>query len=213
MGSVSVKVLTLCAAGVTLSSCAQASATTIPATKPSASPAGQWVEESFPGAGLIATLDHPVAWRSQLQPLSIHYSATFGYLANFPLQQPCWHPSSTSFECTSARFGTIPMGGMLVTFGVEGYGPGPGIPAQLLSQGTPTTIDGHRASEQSGNGCVGVSSGHNIRYYVDDGPTGGVFDIEFCWLGNSPTLADDAHTVASRLTLRPDPTNSGPHPD
>jgi hypothetical protein len=214
MRSVSVKVLALCAVGASLSSCAGASAATLSATTPSASPRGQWVTESFHGAGLVVTVDHPVAWTSQLQPLSIHYSATFGYLANFPLHQFCRHPTSSSFECTWADAGPVPMGGILVTFGVEGYGPGPDIAAQLLSQGAPTTVDGHRAALQTGNGsgCLGTGAAHNDTYFVDDGPTGGVFDISFCWLGNSSTLADDVHTVTSRLTLRPDPTNSGPFP-
>ncbi len=198
LGSVGVKALALCAVGVTLSSCAGASAATFTATTPSASPGSQWVTESFHGAGLVVTLDHPVTWTSQLQPLSIHYSATFGYLANFPLHQFCTHPTSLSFECTWADIGTIPVGGMIVTFGVEGYGPGPGIPAQLLALGTPTSIDGHAASEQSGNGgCLGVGGDHRTTYFVDDGPTGGVFDVTFCWLGNAASLADDARTVAS----------------
>ena len=214
MGSVGLKVLALCAAGITLSSCARASAATLTATTPSAPPSGQWVTQSFHGAGLVVTLDHPVSWTSQLQPLSIHYSATFGYLANFPLRQPCWHPSSSSFECTWASMvGTMPMGGMLVTFGVEGYGPGPGIPAQLLSQGIPTTIDGRRASMRSGDGFLDTGADHNATYYVDDGSTGGVFDIDFLWRGSAASLADDVHTVASRLTLRPDPTDSGPFPN
>ena len=214
MGSMGVKVLALCTVGVALSSCAGASAATLSSTMPSASPGGQWVTERFHGAGLVVTLDHPVAWTSQLQPLSIHYSATFGYLANFPLRQPCWHPSSSSFECTWAKMvGTMPVGGMLVTFGVEGYGPGPGLPAQMLSQGTPTTIDGHRAAVQTGNGFLGTGADHNATYVVDDGPTGGVFDIRFLWRGSAASLADDVRTVVSRLTLRADPTNTGPYPD
>ena len=215
MRSVSLKLLTLWTAAITLSSCAGASAERLSASPPTPPPGVQWVDERFHGAGLVVTLDHPAAWASQLQPLSIHYSATFGYLANFPLQQFCSRPSSSSFECTWADAGHIPIGGMLVTFGVEGYGPGPGIPAYLLSRGTPTTIDGRRAAEQAGpgSGCLGVGAGHSIAYFVDDGPTGGVFDIEFCWAGNSPALSNDAHAVASRLTLRPEPTNAGPFPN
>lgn len=213
MGSVSVKVLTLCIAGAALSSCAHASAAP-PASTPTPPPSAQWVTQRFPGGGLVVTLDHPVAWTSQLQPLSIHYSATFGYLANYTLHQFCKHPTSSSFECTSADAGAIPMGGMLVTFGVEGFGPGPGIPAALLSQGTPMTIDGHRATEMAGTGrCLGGGTDHFTTYYVDVGRTGGVFDIEFCWLGNAPSLAHDAETVATGLILQPDPTNSGPFPD
>lgn len=80
---------------------------------------------------------------------------------------------------------------------------------------TQTTIDEHRAAEQVGNGsgCLGIGADHSTTYFVDDGPTGGVFDMSFCWVGNAPALADDVHAVATRLTLRPDPTNSRPFPD
>ncbi len=52
-------------------------------------PGAPWMVQEFHGDGLVVTLDHPTAWHSQLQPLSIHYAAVFGYLANCPLQQFC----------------------------------------------------------------------------------------------------------------------------
>jgi hypothetical protein len=213
MRPVCLKVFTLCVAGAILSSCAGVSAALAPEAASSTPPSAQWVEQSFHGAGLVLTLDHPVAWRSQLQPLSLHYSATFGFLANFPLHQFCSHPSPLSFQCTGADAGTLPAGGVVAMFGTEGYGPGPGIADALLSQGTATTVDGHRASERSGNGseCLGVGANHDLTFWIDDGRSQGVFDITFCWLG-SALLSDDVHAVANRLTLRPDPTNAGPSP-
>jgi hypothetical protein len=119
VGSVSSRVLATCLAVITVGGCARASAA------PSPTPSGsQWIVQSFHGAGLIVTLDHPVTWRSQLQPLSIHYSATFAFLANFPLQQFCTHPTPSTFSCTWADAATLPPGGMLVEFGTGGYGPG-----------------------------------------------------------------------------------------
>jgi hypothetical protein len=160
------------------------------------------------------TLDHPVTWRSQLQPLSLHYTAVFGFLANFTLQQFCTHPTSSSFECTWANAGKVPLDGVLVNFGTGGYGPLPIETSQLLSQGTPTTIDGRRASERSGNGsgCLGSGAAHSMTFWIDDGKPAAVFDITFCWLGSDPTLAEDVHTVATQLSLRADPTNAGPFP-
>jgi hypothetical protein len=174
----------------------------------------QWEVQDFHGDGLVVTLDHPVAWTSQLQPLSLHYTAIFGFLANFPLKQFCTHPTVSSFECTWANIGTIPMNGVLVTFGTEGYGPGPGGKSQLLSLGTPTTIGGRRASERSGSGsaCLGSGVDHALTLWIDDGKAAGVFDITFCWVGGAPSLADDVNTVATGLRLRPDPTHAGPFP-
>jgi hypothetical protein len=208
-------VLTLCASGVLVSSCARTTAVaTRPPAAPSSTPGVQWVSEDFHGDGLVVTLDHPVAWQSQLQPLSLHYTAIFGFLANFPLQQFCTHPSSSSFECTWANAGKVPMDGVLVTFGTGGYGPVEVDKRQLFSQGTPTMIDGRRASEQSGNGsgCLGSGADHSLRFWIDDGKPAGVFDITFCWLGSNATLAEDVHTVGTRLSLRPDPNHSGPYP-
>ena len=133
-------------------------------------PGAPWMVQEFHGDGLVVTLDHPTAWHSQLQALSIHYAAVFGYLANYPLQQFCTHPSATSFECSWANVGKIPMGGVLVSFGTTGYGPGPGVKAQILSQGTPTMIDGRRASERSGSGsvCGGSGADHGLTLWIDD---------------------------------------------
>lgn len=116
-------VLTLCVTSALLSSCAQASATVRPSATPSRTPGIPWVVQDFHGAGIVVTLDHPTAWRSQLQPLSLHYTAIFGFLANFPLRQFCTHPTASSFECTGANIGKIPIDGVLVNFGTEGYGP------------------------------------------------------------------------------------------
>jgi hypothetical protein len=213
MSSAFARVLTLGVAVVTLGGCAPAAAATPPTTTTPPLPSGQWVTQSFHGAGLVVSLDHPVSWRSQLQPLSIHYSATFAFLSNFTLQQFCTHPTTSSFECTWADAGTVPTGGVIVMFGTEGYGPGPGIPAQLLSEGTPTTVDGRRAAEQTGTMCLGVGADHRTTYFVDDGQPQGLFDITFCWRGSSTAFAGDVRAVVSRLTLRPDPTDSGPHPN
>ncbi len=177
-------------------------------------PGAPWVVQEFHGDGLVVTLDHPAPWHSQLQPLSIHYAAVFGYLANYPLQPFCTHPSATSFECSWANVGKIPLDGVVVSFGTSGYGPGPGVKAQLLSQGTPTTIDGRRASERSGSGsvCGGSGADHALTLWIDDGKAAGVFDISFCWHGSDPSLAEAVNKVATTLTLRPDPTNAGPFP-
>jgi len=209
------RVVTLCATGVLVSSCAQPSAAPArTSATPSSAPGVHWVSEAFHGDGLILTIDHPATWRSQLQPLSIHYATAFGYLANFPLQQFCTHPTSSSFECTWANAGKVPMDGVVVNFGTEGYGPGGFGKDQLLSQGTPTEIDGRRASERSGNGigCLGVGADHSWTFWIDDGKPAGVFDINFCWRGSNAPLAEDVRTVATRLTLRADPTDSGPFP-
>jgi hypothetical protein len=179
---------------------------------PSSTPGVQWVDENFHGDGLVVTLDHPVAWRSQLQPLSLHYAAVFGFLANFPIKQFCSHPTSYILECNWANAGKVPTGGVLVEFGTTGYGPGPVQKGQFLSQGTPTTIDGHRASERYGAGCPGSGADHSLALWIDDGKSAGVFDISFCWLGSNPSLAKDVRMVATRLSLRRDPSNSGPFP-
>jgi hypothetical protein len=208
------RVLTLCIAGLLLSACARASAAVGPSATPSRTPGILGVVQDFHGAGLVVTLDHPAAWRSQLQPLSVHYTAVFGFLANFPLKPFCTHPSASSLECSWANVGRIPFNGVLVTFGALGYGPGPDQKGQLLSQGTPATIDGRRAAELSGSGsaCLGSGADHALTLWVDDGKPAGVFDITFCWFGADPSLAADVNTVATHLTLRPDPTNAGPFP-
>lgn len=210
----SLRVPTVCMVGVVLSSCAQTPTAVVPSAAPSITPGIQWVAQEFHGAGLVVTLDHPAAWRSQLRPLSLHYTAVFGFLANFPLQKFCTHPTSFSFECIGANAGKVPMDGVVVEFGTGGYGPLPIETSHLLSQGTPTMIDGRRASERSGNGseCLGSGADHSMTLWIDDGKPAGVFDITFCWLGSDPTLAEDVHTVATQLSLRADPTNAGPFP-
>jgi hypothetical protein len=179
---------------------------------PSSTPGVQWVDENFHGDGLVVTLDHPVAWRSQLEPLSLHYTAVFGFLANFPLRQFCSNPTSHIVECNWANVGKIPTGGVVVEFGTTGFGPGPVKRTQFLSQGTPTMIDGRQASERYGAGCPGSGADHSLALWIDDGKSAGVFDISFCWLGSNPSLAEDVRLVATQLTLRPDPTNTGPFP-
>jgi hypothetical protein len=209
------RALILCVSGVLVSSCAATSvAVGLPSATPSAAPGSQWVVEDFHGDGLVVALDHPAAWKSQLQPLSLHYAAMFGFLANFPLQQFCSNPTSSSFECIPANVGKVPMGGVLVNFGTDGYGPGPGARVQLLSLGTPTTVDGRRTRELSGSGsaCLGSGADHSLTLWIDDGKPAGLFDISFCWLGSAPNLAADVHRVVARLSLHPDPTNSGPFP-
>jgi hypothetical protein len=178
-------------------------------------PGIQWVVQDFHGAGLVVTLDHPTAWRSQLQPQSLHYIAIFGYLANFPLPQFCTHPSASSFECKWSNVVKIPSDGVLVTFGTEGYGPLPDQKGQLLSQGMPTTVDGRRAAELSDSVSVclgGIGPDHQLTLWIDDGRPAGVFDISFCWRGSDPSVAADVNTVVTQLKLRPDPTNAGPFP-
>ncbi len=210
----SLRAPTLCVVGVVLSGCAQASTAGVPSATPPITPGIHWVAQDFHGDGLVVTLDHPVAWRSQLQPLSLHYIAVFGFLANFPLQQPCTHPTSSSFECTWANAGKVPMDGVLVNFGTDGYGPGPEVRGQLLSLGTPTTVDGRRARELSGSGsgCLGSGAAHSLTLWIDDGKPAGLFDIGFCWLGSAPNLAAEVHQVVAHLTLRADPTKAGPFP-
>jgi hypothetical protein len=215
MDFTTVRVLTLCVTAVLVTGCARTAAVgALASAAPSSTQGVHWVDQDFHGDGLVVTLDHPVAWRSQLKPLSLHYTAVFGFLANFPLQQFCSHPTSSSFECIWANAGKVPTDGVLVEFGTEGYGPGPQPKGQLLSHGTPTTIDGHRASEQSGNGagCLGTGADHSLALWIDDGKPAGVFDITFCWLGSNPALAEDVRKAASRLSMRPDPSNSGPFP-
>ena len=185
-----------------------------PTSKPSPSgtPGVPWVDENFHGDGLVVTLHHPIAWRSQLQPLSLHYTTVFGFLANFPLKQFCSNPTSYILECNWANAGKIPPGGVVVEFGTAGYGPGSVQKNRFLSQGTLTTIDGHRASEQYGAGCPGSGADHSLAVWIDDGKSVGVFAISFCWLGSSPSLAQDVRIVAAGLSLRPDPSKSGPFP-
>jgi hypothetical protein len=210
----SLRAPTLCVVGVVLSGCSQASAAVVSPATPPITPGLHWVAQDFLGDGLVVTLDHPVAWRSQLQPLSLHYIAVFGFLANFPLQQPCTHPTSSSFECTWAHAGKVPMDGVLVNFGTDGYGPGLEVRGQLLSLGTPTTVDGRRARElsESGSGCLGSGAAHSLTFWIDDGKPAGLFDIGFCWLGSDPNLAREVHQVVAHLTLRADPTKAGPFP-
>ena len=71
-------------------------------------PGAPWVVQEFHGDGLVVTLDHPAPWHSQSAAAEHSYAGCFGYLANYPLQPFCTHPSATSFECSWANVGKFP---------------------------------------------------------------------------------------------------------
>ncbi len=177
-----------------------------------------WVHADFHGDLLVVALTYPADWRSQLEPESLHYTAIFGFLANFPLPQFC-RRTSQSIACSWTGIATFPLGGMLVTFGAEVPG-GPGgvsVGDSPLDQGTRESIDGRQAAEQSGQapewtpGYCPASADHWLTYAVDASQRA-IFYMRFCWRGADPALASDAQSVGTHLTLRPDPSNSGPFP-
>jgi uncharacterized protein YuzE len=177
-----------------------------------------WVHADYHGDLLVVTLTYPADWRSQLEPLSLHYYAIFGFLANFPLPQ-YWQRTSESLSCSWSAIRTFPLGGMLVTFGAEVAGGPAGVSpgGSILDRGTRTSIDGRRAAEESGQapestpGYCPAGADHWLTYAVDASQRA-IFDIRFFWRGADPALANDAQTVGAHLTLRPDPSYSGPFP-
>jgi hypothetical protein len=177
-----------------------------------------WVHADYPGDLLVAALTYPPDWHSQLEPQSLHYTAIFGFLANFPLPQFCQR-TSESLSCSWSAISIFPSGGMIVEFGAQvPFGPGGvSVGGSPLDRGTRTSIDGKRAAEQSGQAPAGTPGycpagvDHWLSYEVAASPRAD-FYIQFCWRGSNPTLASDARLVGTRLTLRPDPSNSGPFP-
>ena len=177
-----------------------------------------WVHADYHGDLLVVALTYPADWRSQLEPQSVHYAAIFGFLANFPLPQFCQR-TPESLACGWSGISTFPSGGMLVTFGaVVSTGPsGVWVGGSPLDRGTREVIDGKRAAEQSGQapestpGYCPAGADHWLAYAVDASQRA-IFDIQFCWRGADPALASDAQSVGTDLTLRPDPSNSGPFP-
>ena len=177
-----------------------------------------WVHADYHGDLLVATLAYPADWRSQLEPQSLHYTAIFGFLANFTLPQFCQR-APESVSCSWSGISTFPSGGMLVEFGAE-VSTGPGgvwVGGSPLDRGTRESIDGKRAAEQSGQapestpGYCPSAADHWLTYTIDASQRA-IFYIQFCWRGADPALASDAQSVGTRLTLRPDPSNSGPFP-
>src|ERR1700694_1815728 len=173
-----------------------------------ASGATPWVKGTFHGAGLTVTFEHPPFWRTQLSGHGFHYSATFAYMANFPLNKLwCGNPANSG-ACYWAQLAKFPANGVLLTFGTEGYGPGP---SAGLGPGRSISISGRAARVQNGGACqLGVGSSRSLSYTVADGETQGVFYMSFCFAG--PTygqLQSQAQTVAQTLRLTPDPTLSG----
>ena len=177
-----------------------------------------WAHADYHGDLLVVALTYPADWRSQLEPLSLHYTTVFGFLANFTLPPYC-QSSSDSLACSWSGIRSFPSSGMLVTFGAEVPG-GPGgvsTGGSILDRGTRTTIDARRASEQSGQapestpGNCPTGADHWLTYAVDASPRA-LFYIQFCWRGADPVLATDAQSVGTHLTLSPDPTFSGPFP-
>lgn len=123
---------------------------TQPASTSTRSPSSL-TQADYHGDRLVVDLTYPAERRSQLAPLSLHYVTLFAFLANYSLPPFC-HSTPESLSCSWSSIGTFPSGGMVVTFGTEGYGPigGSVEKDQILGQGTPTSIDGRRAAEQSG---------------------------------------------------------------
>lgn len=66
-----------------------------------------WTTSTFYGGGVSVTLPLPRDWTQRLPGRSFHYSATFAYLANYPVQQFCGGP------CIWADAGQFPMGALL----------------------------------------------------------------------------------------------------
>jgi hypothetical protein len=174
-----------------------------------------WTKSTVHGDSLTVSFTHPRSWRSQLQPLSIHYSATFGFLSNFVLQQFC-HFGQSGEACTWADLGRYPSNGVLMTLGTYGCGPGPRSQQELLGAGNPMTIDGHVAHRftANGQGCLGTGAEYSVSYRVLDGKAEGIFGIEFCYRGSNPgTFQSEADRVARTLHIRPGPSGLGAQPD
>lgn len=177
-----------------------------------------WAHAEYHGDLLVVALTYPVDWRSQLEPQSLHYAAIFGFLANFTLPQFCQR-TSESLSCSWSAISTFPSGGILVTFGAEvSAGPaGVWVGGSPLDRGTRESIDGKRAAEQSGQapestpGYCPEGADHWLTYAVDASRRA-IFDMQFCWRGAEPALASDAQFVGTHLSLRPDPSDSGPFP-
>lgn len=174
-----------------------------------------WARSTFHGDRLTVSFAHPIAWRSQLQPFSLHYGTMFGFLSNFGLQQFCRSAPTGGFGCIWADLGQFPRNGVLMTFGTGFYGPGRMSQQELLGPGTPTTIGGHVAHRQMGNGqeCLGTGALSSVSYRALDGKIQGVFSIEFCYRGPSPgTFRSQVDQVARSLHLGPGPPGLGPQP-
>ena len=189
-----------------------------PATAAATPTPVSWVRADYHGDLLVVALTYPADWRSQLEPQSVHYGAIFGFLANFTLPQFCQR-TPESLACSWSGISTFPSGGMLVTFGAE-VSSRPGgvwVGGSPLDRGTRESIDGKRAAELSGQapewtpGYCPAGADHWLTYAVDASQRA-IFDIQFCWRGADPTLASDARSVGTHLTLSPDPSNSGPFP-
>jgi len=179
------------------------------------SPAASWTRSTFHGAGLTITFDHPPTWKSQLRGRGFHYSATFGFLANFGLHQFCGSPASGP-GCLWRVLGPFPPNGVLMTFGTFGYGPGDESQAQLLGPGAAMMVNSRvaRRSVGTGEGCLGTGANSSLSYRMVDGQTQGAFAIDFCGRGpNVRLLESEADRVARSLHISPGPAGEGARPD
>jgi hypothetical protein len=173
-----------------------------------------WTNSTFHGDSLTVSFDHPGSWRSELKPLSFHYSDIFGFLSNFTLQPFC-HSYATSYDCIWAQAAQFPANGVLMTFGTVGYGPGIESGRALLGPGRATPIGGRAAHRVSGNGrgCLGTGATASVSYAVVDGKTQGIFGVTFCYRGAQPgKFRSEADGVAQTLRLNRGPSGVGAQP-
>jgi hypothetical protein len=195
----------------TLSSCSGTSANESPKSP------SFWTASTFYGDSLTVSFKHPAAWQSQLEPLSLHYAATFGFLANFTLHQFCGSVVRGG-GCIWADLGPFPPNGLLLSFGTNGYGPGLLTQKELLGPGTVVSIGGHLAhrrvnAEPAGGDCLGTGAQESLSYTVLDGKRQGAFYIDFCYRGpHLRALRSVANQVAGTFRIAPGPVGVGPQP-
>ena len=176
----------------------------------------QWVRSTFHGDGLTVSFAHPPSWRIRVAGRGFHYYDAFAYVANFGLDKYwCGNPENSG-ACTWSELGNYPPGGMLVSFGTGGYGPGAETQQQLLGSGKSLTIGRHRGRRRSGSGqgCLGIGADASVSYSMIDGKSQGIFGIAFCYRGpHLSSLQAEADRVARSIRLGPGPQNLGPGPD
>jgi hypothetical protein len=163
---------------------------------------------------LRVSFQHPTSWRSLLQPLGLHYDATFAFLANFPLRQFC-HQVPNSFTCLWADLGPYPAIGVLMTFGTFGYGPGPMSRQELLGPGAHLKVGGRTARRRvsDGVGCLGTGAQHAVSYTVVDGEPQGIFGVTFCYRGPPRRqLTAQIDRVMRTMRIAPGPPGVGAQP-
>jgi len=154
--------------------------------------------------GATVVLQHPNEWRRQLAADNRHYAENTAFFANFELRPACGPTiGGQGIACRDDLMGVFPADGVMVTVGWNSGGPGAHTLDQLLAYGTPTTVVGRRAAEvqnQLGT-CSGTGATHSVRYVVDGGASSLALQIEFCWRGESPTVAAQVRAAATKLTV------------